>query len=175
MRSQKKLKHLKSALNHDELAAFDSSSGGTACEDTMTDIVDKVTRSRMMSGIRSKNTKPELTVRQRLHAAGLRFRLHAEDLPGCPDLVFRNRKTVVFVHGCFWHRHENCRFAYAPKSRKAFWSKKLASNIARDKLACSQLLNMGWHVLTIWECECSNEKALNQLVKKVASAPTTSS
>lgn len=137
----------------------------------MTDIVDKATRSRMMSEIRSKNTKPELAVRQFLHAAGLRYRLHAGDLPGCPDLVFRNRKVAVFVHGCFWHRHANCRFAYAPKTRKAFWSKKFSANMARDRLARSQLVKAGWHVLTIWECECSNEKLLNQLARKVSSIP----
>src|SRR5262245_52257493 len=110
----------------------------------------------MMSRIRGTNTLPERIVRKYLHAEGLRFRLHARDLPARPDIVFRNRKLVIFVHGCFWHRHPNCRYAYMPKSRKAFWAKKFASNIARDVSAQKQLMKAGWRVLTIWECQADN-------------------
>ena len=119
----------------------------------MTDIVDKATRSRMMAGIRSKNTKPELLVRSWLHRQGLRFRLHGAGLPGRPDLVFRKYRSVVFVHGCFWHRHPGCRYATTPSSNAAFWQRKLRENVARDKKRTSQLRSLGWRVLTIWECQ----------------------
>lgn len=119
----------------------------------MTDVVDKATRSRMMSGIRGKNTKPELLVRQYLHAKGFRYRLHANELPGKPDLVFPKYRTVVFVHGCFWHRHEHCKYAATPKTNSNFWIEKLSANCGRDLRNKSQLQNLGWHVLTIWECE----------------------
>lgn len=137
----------------------------------MADIVDKATRSRMMAGIRGKNTRPEIAVRKYLHAAGLRFRLHASDLPARPDIVLRSRRTVVFVHGCYWHRHANCRFAYIPKTRKGFWTKKFASNVARDRLSETVLANTGWRVLTIWECESSNARALDRLVRQVCVKP----
>src|SRR5690349_16298349 len=98
----------------------------------MPDIVDAATRSRMMSGIRGINTGPERLVRSFLHRAGLRFRLHARNLPGKPDIVLPKHHTVVLVHGCFWHRHRNCRYAYTPKSRLDFWQRKFESNVARD-------------------------------------------
>src|SRR4051812_48917573 len=100
----------------------------------MPDVVTPETRSRMMSGIRGRDTKPELAVRRYLHSRGLRYRLHVSDLPGRPDIVLPARRTVVFVHGCFWHRHEGCRFAYTPKSRQEFWVPKLEGNAARDAL-----------------------------------------
>lgn len=105
-----------------------------------------------MSGIRGKNTKPELTVRKFLHRKGLRFRLHAK-LPGKPDLTFPKYKTAVFVHGCFWHRHEGCRFSTTPKNNAGFWQKKFAANVERDARATAQLEELGWRVLIVWECQ----------------------
>ena len=118
----------------------------------MADVVDVATRSRMMSGIRGKNTQPELRVRRRMHAAGLRYRLHAKDLPGKPDIVFRRRRMAVFVHGCFWHQHPGCRLAATPATNAAFWSAKLATNVERDKRVIDQLEMSGWVVEVIWEC-----------------------
>ena len=117
------------------------------------DIVDPVTRSRMMSGIKSKNTRPELAVRQFLHARGLRYRLHARELPGRPDLVFPSRRAVVFVHGCFWHRHQNCRYATTPATRTEFWLAKFRDNVNRDFRNRDALLALGWRPFVIWECE----------------------
>ena len=105
-----------------------------------------------MSGIRGKNTKPEITVRKFLHRKGLRFRLHAK-LPGKPDLTFPKYKTAVFVHGCFWHRHEGCRFSTTPKNNADFWQKKFAANVERDARATAQLDELGWRVLVVWECQ----------------------
>lgn len=118
----------------------------------MVDIVDPKTRSRMMSGIRGKNTKPELVVRKALHRAGLRFRLHAK-LPGKPDLVFPKYRSVVFVHGCFWHRHEGCRFATTPASNTEFWKEKFKSNMQRDARVKQQLEALGWRVFIVWACD----------------------
>ena len=118
----------------------------------MTDIVDQKTRSRMMSGIRGKNTKPELAIRQALHARGFRFRLHSGKVHGRPDLVLPKHRAVVFVHGCFWHRHEGCRYATVPATRTEFWQAKFAANVARDNAVREALLEMGWRVATIWEC-----------------------
>lgn len=122
----------------------------------MVDIVDPATRSRMMSGIRGKNTKPELIVRKALHRAGLRFRLHAK-LPGKPDLVFPKYRAVVLVHGCFWHRHEDCRFATTPASNAAFWQEKFTSNMQRDAKVKQQLENLGWRVFIVWACNLDQE------------------
>lgn len=120
------------------------------------DVVDKATRSRMMSGIRGKDTKPELRVRSHLHRTGLRYRLHAK-LPGKPDLVFPKHRTVVFVHGCFWHRHENCRYSTTPQSNADFWQTKFAANVKRDALVQEQLTALGWRVLVVWGCQTSKE------------------
>jgi len=106
-----------------------------------------------MSRIKGQNTKPELVVRSLLHRLGYRFRLHRATLPGKPDIVLPRFKTVIFVHGCFWHRHKDCRFAYTPKSRTDFWLKKLGSNVIRDIQVTSDLEILGWRVITIWECE----------------------
>jgi DNA mismatch endonuclease (patch repair protein) len=106
----------------------------------------------MMSGIRSKNTKPELLLRRALHARGLRYLLHGAKLPGKPDLVFTKHQAVVFVHGCFWHRHRNCRFATTPATRPEFWTAKFSSNIERDKRNVAALLENGWRIATVWEC-----------------------
>ena len=117
------------------------------------DIVDSQRRSEMMSRIRGRHTEPEIAVRRIAHGLGLRFRLHRKDLPGRPDLVFPRFRTAVFVHGCFWHRHAGCRYAYTPKTRVAFWTEKFRQNIARDCRAEEALRTLGWRVLVIWECE----------------------
>jgi DNA mismatch endonuclease (patch repair protein) len=117
------------------------------------DIVDPATRSRIMSRIRGKDTVPEMRVRRFLHRAGLRYRLHLKTLPGKPDLVFSRARTVVFVHGCFWHQHQGCPLAATPSSNRDFWRNKLASNVERDERIAAQLSDMGWQVEVVWECE----------------------
>lgn len=124
----------------------------------MADIVDPETRSRMMAAIRGSNTKPEIALRKALHARGLRFRLHDPKLPGRPDVVLPKYRAVIFVHGCFWHRHEGCRYATTPKTRPEFWEAKFQANVDRDKRNLEQLHAMGWHTLVVWEC---NLKARN--------------
>ncbi len=119
----------------------------------MADKISKEHRSWNMSRIRSKDTKPEKVIRSLLHRAGLRFRLHCRNLPGKPDLVFPRYKTVIFVHGCFWHRHEGCRDATTLGSRTEFWNRKFSDNIQRDKKVKAALEEMGWRVLVVWECE----------------------
>jgi DNA mismatch endonuclease (patch repair protein) len=116
------------------------------------DRISKEHRSWNMSRIRGKNTSPELVVRSLLHGVGLRFRLHRRDLPGCPDIVLPRYRTVLFVHGCFWHRHKNCPFAYTPKSRTGFWKTKFERNLARDRRVSHQLRRLGWRVIVVWEC-----------------------
>lgn len=126
----------------------------------MIDIVDAETRSRMMAGIKGKNTKPELLVRRYLHGMGYRFRLHRKNLPGQPDLVLPAYKLVIFVHGCFWHRHANCVYSTCPATRIDFWREKFAKNLERDKRNIMLLEAAGWRILTIWECGlkyCPNE------------------
>ena len=117
----------------------------------MVDVVDKVTRSRMMSGIKGKNTKPELLVRKALHARGLRYRLHDDALAGKPDLVFPKYHAVVFIHGCYWHGHD-CHLFRLPATNTEFWSGKIAGNRLRDEENVRLLTVGGWRVLTIWEC-----------------------
>jgi DNA mismatch endonuclease (patch repair protein) len=129
------------------------------------DVVDRATRSRMMSGIRGKNTKPELVVRSYLHRSGLRFRLHSK-LPGKPDLVLPRYRAAVFVHGCFWHRHEGCRFTTTPASNAKFWAKKFADNVRRDAKVTAQLEKLGWRVLVIWACQL-NESNLKGLAREI--------
>lgn len=135
------------------------------------DIVDAKTRSRLMSGIRSKNTKPELTLRRFLHSRGFRFRLHASSLPGRPDLVLAKYNLCIFVNGCFWHRHLGCKYATMPKSNSDFWQKKFSANIRRDTHAILQLQTQGWRVFIIWECGLRNadESALEMLPKLIRS------
>ncbi|WP_081467157.1 very short patch repair endonuclease [Burkholderia ambifaria] len=135
-------------------------------------MVVSAARSQQMSLIRSRDTKPELRVRKYLHAAGLRYRLHARELPGTPDLVFPCRRAVVFVHGCFWHKHPGCRAARLPKSRLAFWGPKLDSNAARDQVVQEQLQELGWSVFVIWECESSKEHNLSMLADQLKNLPT---
>lgn len=124
----------------------------------MTDVVDPATRSRMMSGIRGKNTKPELLVRSLLHQRGFRFRLHHKDMPGKPDIVLPRYKAVVFVHGCFWHGH-SCRFFRWPSSRPEFWKTKISRNQFTDAAALNALLEMGWRVAIVWECAMRGKTA----------------
>jgi DNA mismatch endonuclease (patch repair protein) len=119
----------------------------------MTDIVSPEKRSQMMSGIRSKNTKPELIIRSWLHRHGYRYRLHRKDLPGKPDIVLPGRRCAIFVHGCFFHHHEGCRLAYVPKTRTEWWQEKFTRNVERDTLAIQELENDGWRVLVVWECQ----------------------
>ena len=118
----------------------------------MVDIVDRATRSRMMAGIGSRNTRPELALRRAIHARGLRFRLHDRRLPGTPDLVFRRFGAVCQVHGCFWHRHAGCPYATTPSTRKGFWQAKFDANTERDRRNRRDLLQAGWRVATVWEC-----------------------
>ncbi len=128
----------------------------------MTDIVDSRRRSENMSRIRGRDTVPELAIRRIAHGLGLRFRLYRKDLPGRPDLVFPKHRLAVFVHGCFWHRHRGCRYAYTPKSRVAFWTNKFAGNVVRDQRNEESLRNLGWQVLVIWECETWDEGNIRQ-------------
>jgi DNA mismatch endonuclease (patch repair protein) len=132
----------------------------------MPDVVDRATRSRMMAGIRGRNTKPELAVRSHLHRAGLRFRLHVRHLPGTPDIVLPRWHSVVLVHGCFWHRHRGCRFATTPATRADFWLTKLEGNAKRDTEQQRELKRQGWRVFVVWECELQ-EPRLDQLVAKI--------
>jgi DNA mismatch endonuclease, patch repair protein len=128
----------------------------------MTDIVNKTTRSRMMAGIKGKNTVPERVLRQAMHKRGFRFRLHAKQLPGHPDLLFPKYKAAVFVHGCFWHRHRNCRYATTPATRTEFWQTKFASNVARDRASVKALINSGWRVAIVWECSLRNSVGIQE-------------
>ncbi|MGE3703390.1 MAG: very short patch repair endonuclease [Hyphomicrobiaceae bacterium] len=129
------------------------------------DVVDQATRSRMMSGIRGKNTKPELIVRSFLHRAGFRFRVHTK-LPGKPDLALRKYRTAVLVHGCFWHRHEGCRFTTTPANNALSWQNKFADNLLRDAKVKQQLEALGWRVLVVWSCEL-NSTSLQELARKI--------
>lgn len=117
----------------------------------MVDVVDSETRSRMMSGIKGKNTRPEVLVRKILHAEGFRFRIHVGTLPGKPDIVLPKYKVAIFVHGCFWHGH-SCRYFKVPKTRTEFWLDKINKNTERDRAHMLELRNQGWRVLIIWEC-----------------------
>ena len=117
-------------------------------------------RSALMARVKQKNTKPELIVRHLLHSNGFRYRLHRSDLPGTPDIVFISRKKAIFVHGCFWHRHEGCTGCTTPKTRVAFWLEKFHDNIERDRRILAELSARGWSSLVIWECETTNPEHL---------------
>ena len=121
-------------------------------------------RSRNMSAIKSKNTKPEIKVRKILHSMGYRFRLHSKNLPGSPDIVLPKHKTVIFVHGCFWHRHENCKYASTPKTRKEFWNKKFTENKKRDSEIQEKIKILDWRSVVIWECETKNIENLRDKI-----------
>ena len=124
-------------------------------------------RSRNMSAIKSKNTKPEIAVRKLLHSMGYRFRLHRKDLPGSPDIVLPKYKTVIFVHGCFWHRHENCKYASTPKTRKEFWENKFKVNLKRDAEVQEKIKNIGWQSVVIWECDTRNISFMKNKIEKL--------
>lgn len=117
----------------------------------------------MMSGIRGKNTKPEMSVRKALFAAGYRFRIHRKDLPGRPDVVLPGRKIAIFAHGCFWHMHSGCSNAKLPATRPDFWKGKLEANVDRDQRAIDALCAQGWRVLTVWECATRDAATLESL------------
>ena len=117
-----------------------------------------------MAAIKSKNTKPEIKVRKVLHSMGYRFRLHSKDLPGSPDIVLPKYKTVIFVHGCFWHRHENCKYASTPKTRKEFWNKKFTENKKRDSEIQEKIKILDWRSVVIWECETKNIENLRDKI-----------
>ena len=129
------------------------------------DVVSSVKRSEMMSGIRGRNTHPELQVRAYLHARGLRFRLHRKDLPGRPDVVLPKYRVAVFVHGCFWHRHPGCKFTTEPATREDFWRQKFAANVSRDLRNQEALLQAGWRVLVIWECGLRSKSNLESVLQ----------
>ena len=133
----------------------------------MTDIVDPATRSRMMAGIRNRDTAPERVIRQELYRLGIRYRLHNGKLPGRPDIVISRLRTVIFVHGCFWHRHPGCRLAYTPKSNVEFWQRKLEGNAIRDIENQARLIEMGWRVIVIWECEIRDRAILRERLAKL--------
>jgi DNA mismatch endonuclease, patch repair protein len=122
-------------------------------------------RSWNMSRIRARDTKPEVTVRSFLYRKGYRFRLHRKDLPGIPDIVLPRHRTIILVHGCFWHRHSGCKYAYNPKSKIQFWQEKFEKNARRDQEVYKSLSDMGWHVYIIWECET---KKVELLEKRIA-------
>lgn len=120
-----------------------------------------------MSRIRGSDTKPEMRVRRALHARGLRYRLHRRDLPGTPDIVFPRAKVAVFVHGCYWHRHESCRLTTTPSTNTEFWQRKFDGNVARDRKAAQQLVERGWQVMTVWECETRKPAQLQAVVDRI--------
>ncbi|MDQ1769959.1 very short patch repair endonuclease [Labilibaculum euxinus] len=129
----------------------------------MTDTHSKETRSYNMSRIKGKNTKPELVVRRFLFANGFRYRLHAKNLPGKPDIVLPKYKTVIFVNGCFWHGHQNCKYFVPPKTRTEWWLQKITNTQKRDRQAKTELQSLGWRVITIWECELKPKKVEERL------------
>ena len=130
------------------------------------DRISKEHRSWNMSRIRSRDTGPEKAVRSLLHRLGYRFRIYRADLPGRPDIVLPKHHTVIVVHGCFWHRHARCRYAYTPKSRVEFWQHKFQQNVERDRRVQQKLRQLGWNVIVVWECQVGDEPALAQRLHK---------
>jgi DNA mismatch endonuclease (patch repair protein) len=128
-----------------------------------------------MSRVRGKDTSPEMRVRRIAHALGLRYRLHRRDLPGKPDLSFPKLRVALFVHGCFWHRHRDCRKAGDPKSREEYWQAKFAANIERDARAAKELTKLGWRVATIWECETKSPEQIATALRKIVNLPHSAS
>ncbi len=133
----------------------------------MSDTVSPEKRSAMMAGIRAKDTKPELTIRKALFASGFRFRLHNRKLPGSPDIVLAKHHVAIFVHGCFWHLHHNCKLSKIPATRTDFWAKKLTANTTRDTQATDQLLALGWRVLVVWECHIRANRNCSELQQQL--------
>ena len=139
----------------------------------MTDRISSYSRSRNMAAIKSKNTSPELFIRSLAHRLGYRFRLHAKDLPGRPDLIFRSWKKVIFVHGCFWHQHSSakCLDGRVPKSNQSYWKPKLLKNTERDKRSLAELRKLKWKALVIWECEIRDRERLARILTRFLDAP----
>lgn len=136
----------------------------------MADVHSKETRSYNMSKIRSKDTKPELFVRKFLHSHGFRYRLHVKDLPGKPDIVLPKYKTTIFIHGCFWHGHTGCKYYVIPKTRTDWWIDKISKNKSNDEKSKQKLIELGWNVLEIWECDLKKNirsDTLNDLLKRL--------
>ena len=133
------------------------------------DRVPQETRSAIMSKVRCRNTKPEILVRSLLHRLGFRFRLHRNELPGKPDIVFPSRRAVIFVHGCFWHQHPGCQKARIPETRNDFWRTKLQRNMERDVEHCETLRELGWNVLVVWECQTKDTGDLTRKLIKFLS------
>lgn len=134
------------------------------------DRLNKEQRSAQMALVRAKDTGPEWAVRRLVHGLGYRYRLHARDLPGKPDLVFPGRGAIIFVHGCFWHRHPGCRLARLPKSRLGFWEAKLTANRLRDQRSERALRAMGWRVMVVWECQVANTERLSARIRRFLDA-----
>ena len=135
----------------------------------MTDVHDKVTRSYNMSRIKGKNTKPEMLVRKFLFSKGFRYRINDKKLPGKPDIVLPKYKTVIFVNGCFWHGHKNCKYFKLPKTRTDWWKEKIEKTILNDFEKQTQLIKMGYRVLIIWECEVKNKSFYNTIINDIRS------
>ena len=133
---------------------------------TVTDTLSPKERSERMSRIQNKDTNPEIIVRRLVHGMGFRYRLHRKDLPGQPDLTLPRWRAVIFVHGCFWHRHENCKLARLPKSKLNFWEAKLEKNRQRDKNNQDKLSQMGWRVLVIWECQLKEPRQVAKTIRE---------
>lgn len=128
------------------------------------DNVSSKQRSKNMAAVKNKNTTPEIHVRKILHSMGFRFRLHRRDLPGCPDIVLPKHRLCIFVHGCFWHQHPNCKRATFPETRKEFWAEKFEKNKLRDEIAVRELRRLGWQTIIIWECETKNKELLTKVI-----------
>ena len=140
----------------------------------MADVHDKATRSFNMSRIKNKDTKPEILVRKHLHSKGFRYKLYDKNLPGKPDLVLPKYKTLIFIHGCFWHGHAGCRYFVVPKTRTEWWLNKISRNIDNDRKVISLLEQDGWKVITIWECDlkpASIDQTLANLVEELRKGP----
>lgn len=136
----------------------------------MADVLTKEQRKKCMSHIKSKNSKPELLVRKFLFASGFRFRLHRKDLPGNPDIVLPKYKTVIFINGCFWHGHEDCKYSKLPETNPEFWKNKILGNINRDIANKTKLFSLGWNVIEIWQCQLKpkeKEVTLKKLINKI--------
>lgn len=138
----------------------------------MTDTVSKKRRSEIMSNVKGMHTKPEMIVREFLHSKGFRYRIHDKQLPGKPDIKLTKYKTVIFVNGCFWHGHDNCRIYVMPKTNVDFWNNKIEKNINRDKIIINNLKELGWNVIVLWECslkKTKRDKTLDAVVEKIIS------
>lgn len=133
------------------------------------DTVDEATRSMIMSRVGQRDTGPEMKLRRALHALGFRYRVNVKKLPGSPDLVFPKYKAVIFVHGCFWHRHEGCKYATTPKTRVEFWKTKFNANVERDRKNIEKLEKLGWRTMVVWECELKKKKDSDALEKTISS------